>query len=107
MTFEEWWEREVSARRVDETDVMRGVAYAAWRAAFEAGRCEAGTDGLRDKFAMASIQGMVCNEGRGNSERGLKSLLNFAQDDGLAATYQSLGQYRSEIIKMIASILVE
>lgn len=61
MTFEEWWEREVSARRVDETDVMRGVAYAAWRAAFEAGRCEAGTVGLRDKFAMAAMQGFCAN----------------------------------------------
>jgi hypothetical protein len=97
MTFEEWLETYYSGTQID--DVITGMM----RTAFEAGECEAGAGGLRDKFAMAATQG----EGRGNSERGLKRLLNFVQDDGLAVTYQSLGQYRSEIIKIIASILVE
>jgi hypothetical protein len=97
MTFDEWLEAYYSGTQIDEGTT--GMV----RTAFEAGKCEAGAVGLRDKVAMAATQG----EGRGNSERVLKRLLNFAQDDGLAATYQTLGQYRSEIIKMIASILVE
>jgi|GEM_PF-6882203 len=72
--------------------------------------------GVSDIVALTMViemseRGIIEHKGQGrwgvvtNSERGLKSLLAFVQDDALAATYQSLGQYRSEIIKMIASIL--
>lgn len=51
MTFDEWLESYFSGTQID--DVVTGMM----RTAFEAGRCEAGTVGLRDKFAMAALQG--------------------------------------------------
>lgn len=38
-------------------------------------------------------------------DKSLNHLLSFVKDDALAATYQSLGQYRVEIIKIINTIL--
>ena len=52
MTFEEWLEAYYSGTQIDDETI--GMM----RSAFEAGRCEAGTVGLRDKFAMAAIQGL-------------------------------------------------
>ncbi|MEM2002047.1 MAG: hypothetical protein QXT77_05335 [Candidatus Methanomethylicaceae archaeon] len=72
--------------------------------------------GVSDIVAQTMIvemceRGIVEHKGHGkygvitHKERDLKSLLDFVKDDALAATYQSLGQYRNELIKMIASIL--
>lgn len=55
MTFDEWLESYFSGTQID--DVVTGMM----RTAFEAGKCEAETIGLRDKFAMAALQGLVAN----------------------------------------------
>ena len=55
MTFDEWLDAYYSGTQID--DVITGMM----RTAFEAGRCEAGTVGLRDKFAMAALQGMLAD----------------------------------------------
>lgn len=39
--------------------------------------------------------------------KGLNQLLSFVKDDSIAASYQSLGQYRNELIRMIGGILEE
>lgn len=59
MTFDEWLEAYYSGTQID--DVIAGMM----RAAFEAGRCEAGTVGLRDKFAMAALQRMSADQNLG------------------------------------------
>lgn len=55
------------------------------------------------EYKGLGMYGVVTNSERGL--RGLRGLLNFVKDDSLAATYQSLGQYRNEIIKIINNIL--
>jgi hypothetical protein len=40
---------------------------------------------------------------RPSAERTLRLVLAFLQNDGVAASYQTLGQYRSEVIRLIAS----
>lgn len=55
MTFNEWLEAYYSGTQIDD------VTFGMMRTAFEAGKCETGTVGLRDKFAMAALQGMLAN----------------------------------------------
>jgi hypothetical protein len=57
MTFEEWLEAYYSGTQIDDdtTGMMR--------TAFEAGKCEACTVSLRDKFAMAAMQGLFASWG--------------------------------------------
>lgn len=58
MNFDEWLEAYYSGTQID--DVIAGMM----RTAFEAGRCGAGTVGLRDKFAMAALQGLISSVDR-------------------------------------------
>lgn len=57
MTFEEWLEAYFSGTQIDV--VIAGVM----RDAFEAGKRETGTVGLRDKFAIAALQGLIASWG--------------------------------------------
>lgn len=56
MTFDEWLEAYYSGNQIDDETINM------MRTAFEAGKCEAGTLGLRDKFAMAAMRGALCKQ---------------------------------------------
>lgn len=65
MNFDEWLEAYYSGTQID--DDITGMM----RTAFEAGRCEDGTVGLRDKFAMAALQGMLADHSLNGAKNSL------------------------------------
>jgi hypothetical protein len=65
MNFNEWLEAYYSGTQID--DVITGMM----RTAFEAGKCEAAAVGLRDKFAMAAMQGMLADHNIGGTIGGI------------------------------------
>lgn len=65
MNFDEWLEAYYSGTQID--DVTAGMM----RTAFEAGKREYGAVGLRDKFAMAALQGMLADRSIGGTIGGI------------------------------------
>ena len=52
---------------------------------------------------ISGTSGISCISGA--RDKSLNQLLSFVKDDSIAISYQSLGQYRNELIKMIRNIL--